>query len=375
MTTVATAIPIQLPGRQSNVRFTLNGAGSNFVRVWCTAAPPDSALAKQLASKSSSRVQVYEGPGGAEYPWRYTFDKGGVYTLQAQEYLKSGGWGGGHEGDPRGAPSEAKIGTEATLSLSIAQRATQKVGAGEDTATLVVYVVNDTVVQTFAAIHGETTPALTDPASEIARTACGTTAVVNAVASFVGYTTSSLIGGLSFRFNEQVDAFNAHGKNTGGAYHDTADNQDDLANNYGNPSTNEALAAAINKLRLRFSQHITNSKENDSSHPEYALPGGLQIHNQFDQFNRLIPITASAAAPETIYAAFGDYMRTYEAHRQQTTVHNSADSTNVIPTVTNPLLVLHREFARVLAALQPTAPTGQSTLVAQLISSAGFVEG
>jgi hypothetical protein len=77
--TALSTIPAYAPrGRKVSVIFTLTESGSNFVRVWCTAAPLGSALRQKLDGDADplNRVQVHQGQGGENHPWRETFDVG-----------------------------------------------------------------------------------------------------------------------------------------------------------------------------------------------------------------------------------------------------------------------------------------------------------
>lgn len=385
MTTVSTVRPIPTPGKLQDVRFALSGVGANFIRVWCTAAPPDSALAKQLAAKASSRVQVYEGPGGADAPWRYTFDKGGVYTFTAQEYTQGGRWGGGYEGDPRGAVTETRIGAEfTTLSVCVAQRLTQKLGFGDDTATLLLYMLDDRVVQTYAGVHGEDSPAIIEPTSDAARNASNTLAMTNAIRLLVGASSSTALGDIGVTVNEMIDKFTTH--TSGGHpsllthYHQNDDDQTDLSLSFDTSAATSlvGIATAINKLRQRFSQHILNSKSNDPTHPEYQLPGGILIHDQgglrFDTQNALLSITANEAAPDSIYAATADFYRAYTAHINAP-MHEVTAGGNVGITTATGILWVHVQFLSALQVIAPTPAPGQSTGASRLISQGGFQEG
>jgi hypothetical protein len=382
MTTVVAAPTYPVPGLTCRVTFTFTNGAANYLRVWCTVAPEDSELANALKKSQASRVLVYEGDGGAERPWLHTFDKGGPYTLLAQEYVKGNSWGGGYEGDTRGAPTEVKLGGETTLALHIAKRLNQTLGFGDDQATLVLFVHNNTIVTTVKSVHGIKTPIIVDWTSD--RAASGAGAAQNAASNVAGMTPEAALAGNSVPgsfgavIDSTIDSFASHTENTTGAYHNTADNQDDLQTNYKGATSPGGLARAINKLRRRLELHMLNAKENVPANPEYVAPGSVVIHDgggagpYFDLKNALLPIVADENKPETLYAAFADFWRAYEAHRTAT-MHDTADNTNTLWTP-EAILAVHKDFMTQVAALSPAVHAGQSTGAARLIGQGGFVE-
>lgn len=373
MTALATTPTYVIPARPALVVFSFASI-ANYVRVWCTVAPEGSELANRIAANKLNRALVYQDEGGPKHPWRYTFDKGGKYTFLVQEYEKGNHWGGGYEGDPRGAPTETKLGAEVALTLYVAQRLTQELGAGPDKATLVTYAHNDRIVETTVATHGEKTPAIVNPTSDRAKTASATAAVTSAAATLIGSTSSTLFGSIGTTVDDFIAKFAAHAGDA--AYHETADSQTDLSQDYAGSTSLGGIAKALNKVRARLGQHMVNSKENAPANPEYALPGGIDIHVQgneyFDLKNTLLPVTADENNPATIYQAMGDFFRAYEAHRVAS-MHDAADNTNVLTTI-GYVPELHRQFMTSLAAISPTAQPGQSSVAALLIGTGGFKE-
>src|SRR5688572_5137187 len=97
---------LPLGNREAVVNFNLTEPGASRVRVWCIEAPASSELDRRLKEDSASRtrIEVYFGDGGPNDPWRHRFDKGGKYTLIAQEYQGLSDWGGGYQGDPKAYP-------------------------------------------------------------------------------------------------------------------------------------------------------------------------------------------------------------------------------------------------------------------------------
>jgi hypothetical protein len=185
---------------------------------------------------------------------------------------------------------------------------------------------------------------------------------------------SPALGDLGDIVDGMLDDFCDHAASA--VFHQNADSQSDLFANYSGATSLVGVAEAINKLRARFSQHIRNSKENDSAHPEYQLPGGILIHDnaslRFDLQNDLLPITASEGDPASIYAAIADFWRAYEAHRVAD-MHDSPDGSNTLPALTG-IPLIHKLFLAEIADITPTLGTGQSTAATQLAAQAGFTE-
>ncbi len=396
LVTIATVPTYAIPERPALVKFTFSSTRTNYVRVWCTRAPEGSALQARIDANRLNRLLVFEGPGSERAGgigiavWRHTFDKGGPYTLIVQEYKKGNGWGGGYEGDPRGAPTEEKLSVtiadvqtfEQALTLHIAKKLTQTLGFGDDQATLILYVHNNTIVPTIKSVHGIKTPIIADWTSD--RAASGAGVAQNAAANLANLTTQSALignttaGSFGDMVDDTIDSFESHAENTTGAYHNTADNQDDLKNNYKGATSPGGLARAINKLRRRLELHMLNAKENAPSNPEYVVPGSVTIHDgggagpYFDLKNALLPIVADENKPESLYAAFADFWRAYEAHREAS-MHDTPDITNTLWTP-EAILAVHRDFMTQIAALAPAAHAGQSSGAARLIGQGGFVE-
>jgi hypothetical protein len=375
MATVATTPLYPIPARPALVVFSFSTGASNYIRAWCTVAPEGSELANRIAANKLNRALVYQDEGGDKHPWRFAFDRGGKYTFLVQEYEKGNHWGGGYEGDPRGAPTETKVGSEDTLTLYVAQRLTQELGAGPDRATLALFIHNDTIVQTSIATHGEATPTIVDPTSDRARVASYGTAITAAVLTLVGQTSSTAVGTPGSVVDNMIGDFVAHAADV--AFHENADDQSDLDEDYSGSDSLAGVAKALNKLRTRLSQHMQNSKENAPANPEYALPGGFDIHvgptgNRMDLQNVLLPVTADEKRPATIHAGIGDFWRAYEAHRVAD-MHDASDTTNTLAALVR-INLIHKEFMASLAALSPTAQPGQSAGAARLIGTSGFVE-
>lgn len=375
MTTVATLPAFPVPARETQVVFTLTGAGANFVRVWVTVAPDGSALAGQLAKSTQNRVVVYQADGGVNQPWRFTPDKGGPYTLIAQEYTKGSGYGGGYQGDPNGAVSETKVGAEVTLSLFIGQRVTQAIGVSPDSATLVMWVWNDTIRRTLLAIHGEDSPAISAlTPSPRAKAAMGSVAVVTALAALVDVATATALGSLSSMITGIFLAINGHNPTTAGSVHNAADTDNIVKDSNASTPSPAELPQFVNDALLRMRQHRLN--DNGGS---VTSPGGTDsaAYHRRSGANRAdfvnMPLYKSVGDLDEAYAALADIWRAHEGHRVNLTVHGAADTTNTL-TALPPILEVHRQFLAVLAAPSPPTPPAQSVGVMRLISQAGFKE-
>ncbi len=373
MTSLVTTPAYPIPTRPALVTFAFTSAAdANYLRAWCTVAPEGSELANRIAANRLNRALVYQGDGGPKRPWRHTFDKGGAYTFLVQEYEKGNHWGGGYEGDPRGAPTETKVGGESTLTLYVAQRLTQELGAGPDRATLVLHVHNSTIVETTVATHGEKSPSVANPTSDRAKVAATDSDVTAAIAALVAMSPSTAFGTVGSVVDDFIAKFVAHAAS---AHHQNADSQTDLSDYKGSTAL-PGIAKGLNKVRLRLRQHMENSKENAPANPEYALPGGIDIHDHnslfFDLKNRMLDVTADENNAATIFQAGGDFYRSYTAHRTAA-MHETSDVTNTL-TALPQLFEVHHQFMASLAALSPTAQPGQSAAAALLIGTAGFVE-
>lgn len=372
MPAAITTVPTYaVPKNRTNVVITPANGNANFVRLWATTAPEGTAIRKRIDANKLRRDLVYQGPPGSLHPWRFNFEKGGAYTLKLQEYERGNAWGGGYEGDPRGAPSETQLGIEQDHSLYVAQRMTQQLGVSPDTADLVLYVVNETTRETLAAVHGENTPTIENPSSDKARLAAFEADVLTQLGNLKNQAIlTSQLYPLFTTVNGWIDSFAAHSASA--VFHQNADVQTGLTAfkvSSAGVSSPAAAAPAVNELRSRFALHIQNATKASPT------PGSVTTHDQsslnMDPTNQLLPITADPGDPTTVLLAMADFLRCYELHRLAS-MHESADSTNTIAT-SSPLLTMHRKFLEALTELSVTAPPGQS-LGATELAAIGFTE-
>ncbi len=383
MATLATVPARPISGKKTRAVLTLTEANTNYVRVWCTAAPEGSKLGNKVkalgATATSPRVQVYEGQGGRNHPWVETFDKGGLYTLKAQEYTKGNAWGGGYLNDPRGAPTETKVGSEASLTLIVGERLVHQLGHGPDQATFVVWVWNDTIHETNTSNgYPENTPGIVNPTSERAATAMGRSEVRTALSAFGGSGGSAignlLNGGtlLSFFSDELRVKFDAH---LVAASRHTANDTDNTATaELSSTVSPEGLPQALAILARKMRNHLLNDDGEGPGSSDYHKVSGVE---KMDWLN--VPIMMSCT-PETAPNMIGDLGRVLYDHvggggAPTVAIHGNNTTTGQVPSFTSDrLIALHRAFFLALASNAPTSAIGQGSLAARL-SNYGFSPG
>lgn len=369
MTTAATIPTYPVPDRPVQVVFSIT---ANFVQVWCTVAPEGSELSEKLKKTTQNRFLVYRGDGGANNPWRYKFDKGGKYTFVAQEYTRGTAYGGGYEGDPNGVQSETKSGSEDTISIYIGQRMTSPIGVAPDSATLVMWVWNDTIRPTTLAVQGENTPAIiADVPTPRAKSAIEASAVVTALAALKNVAVSTAVGNIATIVSEMVTDLNAHNA-AGATTHNAADTANAIKAELGAGPTPANLPEFVNSALLYQRRHRLNDDGAVSSNL-----GGVGSANYHNTGIRLadfayMPLYQSVSGMEDGYAALADIWRAHEGHRTNLNVHGTADVTHTLATL--PLLLqVHLQFLTVVAALSPSVAPAQSSGATTLISH-GFAE-
>jgi hypothetical protein len=371
VTGLATLPTFAPPVRETQVLFELTESGANFVRVWVTVAPPDSELRAALEQSTQNRFEIYKGDGGANAPMRRKFDKGGKYTFVAQEYIRGASdYGGGYQGAPDGAPSETKVGTEATLELFIGQRMTAEIGAAGDTATLVLWVWDDSIRATSKAVHGEDSPVIqSEQPTARASAAIESTTVRDALDGLVDLTVDDAISGWETVLSDFISRWNDHvGDPT---IHQDSDTANSIPVGLKSSQSATAIKEAIAEVLLRVRYHYTN---------DVVLAGVTSgrdsgdFHNVSGKKNDTLnmPIVAGAGDAEAFWA-LADLHRSYEAHRVSTAFHDNADTVNAL-TALPPLLLVASEFFSVLASTSPPTPPAQSSGAVKLIGSAHFAE-
>ena len=368
MTTLATLPQYPVPELDCQLSFSLTESGSNYLRVWLTDAPEGSAKKAELEKNSEKRLHFYTGDAK---PISFKPDVGGVYKLLCQEYVKGTGYGGAYEGDPNGAPSETKVGSEVTVDLVIGQRVTQQLGYQADTATLVWWVWGDYVRPTTLATHGEASPAVIEPSSLRAAIAAKDPNVETYTAACGNTLVSVNVGNIATIAANIVSKIRAH-QATGGTVHDTADTFNPLPTGLGVSIGPKNLADVVNRVLATLRNHYLNINSTDGTGEGSAgihLAGGSDPLSDRTNY----PIVESVGDLAQAYAAFGDIARGYEAHRVSTLFHGTADTTNSLMSMPN-LIRIHRYFFTALANSAPTAPPTVNGGVVTAVSIAGFTE-
>lgn len=366
MPTITTTPALVAPNREAHITIALAQSGANFVRVWCTIAPPGSELAGKLESSTDprNRVLVYQGNGGVAHPWRQTFDRGGKYTFVAQEYVRGGSGGPAYQGDPNAADKETKLGAEATLELYVGQRVTQPIGPASDRATVVLWVWNETIQETSVTYHGEASPTIVTTATPTPRvaTAINSASVRTALTNLIGVTVTTALGDIPALVSNYVTTWNNHLDE--GGIHANNDNDNEIPSGFATASTPKNFQRFTSEALKYMRRHFTNDSGEGVSSANYHGAGADWAD---------MPLYESAGSLAEAVGAFADLHRCYELHRL-TNVHETGDSNNRL-TALPKLFEVHRQFLAVLAASEPTVPPAQSSGVQKLVSAAGFSEG
>ncbi len=374
MATVAISPLYPIPNRPVNVTWNKDQPSANFMRVWATVAPSDSSIDTEIKNikNTINRLEVYSGNGGLDFPWNYTFDKGGKYTFIVQEYQKGSGYGGGYENDPAGSELETKLGPEYTLYIYIGQRLTQIIGPAEHRANLNLWVWDSFVRATHKSIHGEDTPSITsESATAIVKSAIESSSVKTALANLVGETCISIIGDV----DSTVQIFHAKWRNhvESDTYHENADllNRVPLyLQGAGTPATlKDFVNYAITVQRYHFMDDST--LDITITPPSPTGPGVENFHLDYDQAN--LSLYSSVGSFDEAYGGLADLIRTYNLHRANTSFHVESDLDNDVSVISE-LLAVHIAYLTVIASPNPSTPPAQSFGAQILISGAGFKE-
>lgn len=372
MATITLEPTYPIPKRSVNILIAPSVDGTNFFRVWATVAPTSSELDGKIKSTLDprNRVEVYSETGGADFPLKLTFDKGGKYTFIIQEYIKGSGYGGGYEGDPAGSDSEVKNGSEYTVYVYIGQRLTQTIGPSEHRGIINVWVWDNYIRRTYKSIHGEDTPSITSNSqTDRVKSAIESNNVRVSLLNMVDIPISTVIGDLQNLVTSFYDSWNAHLAST--SFHASADSANKL---------NSSLRAAYSPLNLKdfvnvaltyMSHHFNNDNSFDTSATPPVGQGLGNYHVSSDRPH--VPIYRSVSSLDDSYGGFVDLHRCHSLHMIDDSVHLTSDLVNTLP-VLSKLMLVHREYLNVIAASNPSPPLAQSTGAQTLISGAGFKE-
>jgi hypothetical protein len=355
------------PFRLRALRNDDTAAASTHARIWCLNAPLGTKVRKQI-DESRARVTLVpvmhlrKVDETRQDPVELTLEKGGSYYLSIDELQIGKGYTGGYESDPRGAPSEV-VKSSGIATLYVAEPLSLRLGCGPDTATLRLFIHNETVIQTELAVHGEATPRvdLSASATARARMAAENDDVRAAVAALAGQTVATLLGDISGSLDNLLTKIRAHLVQSGRHYANDTDNS--IGTSFNGATTEQSRAATLNEARRLLGRHMRN----DSGAGTGSAATGY--HSAADWAN--VPLDAAAASDAlTNGVAQADLWRAYEAHRLSA-VHRGADNNNVA-TALPPLLDLHRLFLNVLAASSPPASTARTAGEAGLVAGLGF---
>jgi hypothetical protein len=364
------------PNRPVQISFTTAESGANFVRLWVSSAPKDSELRKKLEQSTQSRVEVHAGDSNKVFTTN--FDKGGSYTFIVQEYQRGASdYGGGYEGDPDAAPSETKLGSESTQTVYVAQRVELPIGANADTATVVLWLANDSVISTSIKVHGEATPALqAQSPTPRAASAMEDATVLTKLAALAGQTATTIVGSLASVIADYVatTGWNAHLANA--TAHDNTDTDNTIPVGLSVAPSAESATAFVETALQCMILHFTNDGSRSvASGGTASGRDSMDYHNvsgkKNDQAN--MPLVRAGGDVASNYIAVADLCRCYTAHIASAPPHNSADATNTLAT-RPPLMQLHEAFLSALASTSPATPAGQSSGVMTMIQLAGATE-
>ena len=348
-----------------SARITFVPTDGTLLRVWVTDAPLGSEFKRLLDEAPDRRVLITSLKQVARgYRWSYTFDKGGKYLLTIQEYRRASGFGGGYSDDPDASPKEETVGVpDSSLSIVVCQRLEQRVGAGSDSATLVVYVNNTDIVQTDKKAHGENTPALINSSGARVTTAINSTAVQAALSALVDTSASTSLGMLTSVYGSVRSNFNAHLTESG--VHGVDDTNHSVSSAFSNPDSPKALEQAVTELAKQMRLHFENQDAD-----QYGV-GTDSYHNSADWENILVALPTGNTAG--VVTALANLHLSFEAHRANNVLHQLADFVNDASDLP-PLLALHSAFINELRQTNPATPAVSTQAAITLIHGGGFEE-
>lgn len=362
MTTLAVTPTYPVPARACKLVFTLTNGG-NFLRVWVTDAPDGSRYKRQLVDAGQERAELLAGDG-ATRTLQFEPDVGGKYLLAAQEYIEGATThGGGYQSSEASYQTMVETGAETALVLTVGERITHKMGTPTDSGTLVVWVWDDYVRATTVDLHGELSPAITEPSSQAATAASLDTTVLSTMAAMIGQTSVQNLGDPSATLADMLTKYNAH--IASGTFHAAADTDNDVATSAiapaGTPSNPAGLQSTASIMLQKLGNHYANRADGEEV-------GASVYHTKADFSNG--PLAPSAGNANALYALMGDLAGGYEAHRVNTDYHGSADNTNALAALPR-LVTLHRYFFASLRTA-PTAPATENQAAVTYAQTAGF---
>jgi hypothetical protein len=344
--------PYPIPGMTA--RLTLSGADAdaNFWRASVTAAPVGSALRVRLDGSGKERVQVHESD--LAVPYDLKLDKGGVYHFLIEEFTRgSSANGGGWEGSPAAAPSLDKL-AESTQTLHVGERCDIKLGVAPDTATLSLFVFDETIRATSFAVHTIETPGIFSPSSQIATNAAADPLLEDALAALVDITAASAVGSIATLTDSLIESYNNHI-----AYltsHNGADTYNDVDEGCVSASP-EALPEVLNLFRRKLEAHMGDTDGSGTA------AGYHDNHDNRNKFSR----AGGAGDGLSSWNAYLDLRRVFEQHLSTASgVHNVIDVVNGPLTVIPPIPAVLNIFLSALLSATPSVPETVNTGAAYL---------
>ncbi len=383
MPTLTTTPAYPLPNRICKVRASAT-TGGTAIRIWCTDAPAGSALRKKLDDSGAARVAFNPPTVDAGKDFDFTPDKGGGYVLVLDELARGTGFTGDYEGDPRGAPTESIVKSEPTT-LRVADPVPFDIGFGGDTATVLIHVLADRVIQTLKDVHGVASPAIIATKSPRAKAAASTLAVRAAVAELAAFLPNNvdvpeppLAAAVIGSFTSSVGSvvrnlarkYDAHLKLA--ASHETVDNDNVLTEDYTLSPVDSVTgqAEALTKMLDGIGRHIRNANPEAEENPGATNSADPVYHAEVGWAALPMAGVRPGNSPATIWPALAELWRVMVAHFGDDDAHEETDGVND-PSDPTRLLDLHIKFMTELASIDPTAgPTVNSAKLSFLAAGA-----
>lgn len=359
--TTSTAPTHPLPGKP--LEFGTVATVGNYVHVVLTAAPNASKFAKQLRDQDSGEIQLFEAPAGETR--RITFDVPGVYVGTAREFTRGGvDFGGDHQGDPDGYPSES-LESSTAWTVSVGQRMTAPLRIGNETGVMSLYVWGTVIRATTVPVHGELTPRL-DGDTEKMKTAAESSTVLTALAALNGVVASSAASSLATVADDYIAKWNLHVAN-GASVHTAADTDNEIDTDYTGATTANALQSTVQHIVMKTMQHFKNDAGTGSG------VGSASWHTKAD-WDNLPMITGVGGDTLSASLALASLWHAYESHRVDVGVHGASDTSHILSALPSLYSVYQKIFA-VLQTDSPTAPSTDNAGATVLVHRAGLVKG
>lgn len=354
------------PTAGQRVRVSWTGASGNYVRVWLTAAPLASKYRGQLDESESNRVQLHEGDVAAS--WTFEPDVGGGYVLTVQEYDKgASSYGGGHALSTDAYQTETKNGSESSLTLYCAQWVEVPVGPQGRQSRARMLVHGQTIRATTVQSHGEKTPRLI-PVNDvpIVQAAIEDATVITKLANLDAVNMTTGLEVIATVYEDIRAEFEDHLSEASVHANSDTDNAVAQAFKLTPTATIDAVRESIQELARRMTNHMLNRDDGEATGTQdYHESGGSTIQDAAN-----LPQIRSIGDLPSAWNALIELHRSYEAHRQSTSVHNSADSTNVLGALSE-MGQLHSAYLDAVATTEPTAASTQNAGVVALVAKTG----